>query len=195
MPCFKIFSTYWPIQLQNSLSNNDTHKQYWIIKCTFDLIFQVDKLRHQAEEQEASLRSQENELSSKKQELEGLKQEEQRLEKMQEETKKTLDNLAEKLQESQLQISQVCYFRLNLHSSSIIFYFPSCLMKYVGKYCDREKIDLEFFICGKDECKETGGYFEDFICSKIQYVFFTGQGEGEPIGGDSEADERRGGCM
>lgn len=69
--------------------------------------FQVDKLRQQADEQEQSLRSQENELSSKKQELEGLKKEEQRLEQLQEETKKSLDNLAEMLQKSQLQISQV----------------------------------------------------------------------------------------
>lgn len=55
------------------------------------------------------MRSQENELTSKKQELEGLKQEEARLEQLQEESRKMLDNLAKKLQDSQLQISQVSY--------------------------------------------------------------------------------------
>lgn len=65
-------------------------------------------MRRQAEEQETSLKSQEEELSSKKQELEGLKQEEARLEHQQEDFRKKLDNLSQNLQDSQLQISQVC---------------------------------------------------------------------------------------
>ncbi|CAH1393877.1 unnamed protein product [Nezara viridula] len=68
---------------------------------------QVDKLRKDAEEQEALVKSQEQELMSKKQELESLKLEESRLSTQQLELNQKLNALSNSLQDSQLTISMV----------------------------------------------------------------------------------------
>lgn len=75
--------------------------------CFFN--FQVDKLRKDAEEQEALVKSQEQELMSKKQELENLKLEESRLSTQQLELNQKLNALSNSLQDSQLTISMVCF--------------------------------------------------------------------------------------
>lgn len=65
-------------------------------------------MRTQATEQAEIVKQQEAELNSKKEQLEGLRIEEQRLEKMKEENQKKLENLTVNLQDTQLNISQVC---------------------------------------------------------------------------------------
>lgn len=69
----------------------------------------MDKLRTQANEQAETVAAQETELNSKKQQLEGLKQEEQRLEQQKVDNTRKLDQLTTKLQDTQLNISQVNY--------------------------------------------------------------------------------------
>lgn len=106
---------------------------------------QVDNLRRQAEEQETSLKSQEEELSSKKQELEGLKQEEARLEHQQEDFRKKLDNLSQNLQDSQLQISQVC--KVQPHVTIIQRFHRGFTHFYVHHSTVPQKIVLRTNIC------------------------------------------------
>lgn len=72
------------------------------------ILFQVDKLRAQATEQADIVKQQETELNSKKEQLEGLRNEEQRLEKQKKDGQKKLENLTSNLQDTQLNISQVC---------------------------------------------------------------------------------------
>ncbi|XP_065168555.1 epidermal growth factor receptor substrate 15-like 1 isoform X8 [Atheta coriaria] len=71
-----------------------------------DLKAQVDKLRTQAAEQAEVISSQESELSSKKEQLEQLKAEETRLEQLKNDNTKTIAGLSNKLQSTQLTISQ-----------------------------------------------------------------------------------------
>lgn len=61
----------------------------------------------QANEQAETVATQEAELNSKKQQLEGLKQEEQRLEQQKVDNSRKLEQLTSKLQDTQLNISQV----------------------------------------------------------------------------------------
>ncbi|XP_044738166.1 epidermal growth factor receptor substrate 15-like 1 isoform X3 [Chrysoperla carnea] len=67
---------------------------------------EVDKLRIQAEEQENTLRSQESEVSKKREQLESIRQEQAQLEMKKNESSRKLNNLAETLADTQLQISQ-----------------------------------------------------------------------------------------
>lgn len=70
----------------------------------------MDKLRSQAAEQAETVAAQEAELMSKKEQLESLKQEELKLEQKKQEGAKKLDQLTSKLQDTQLNISQVSSF-------------------------------------------------------------------------------------
>lgn len=78
----------------------------------------MDKLRIQAEEQENTLRSQESEVSKKREQLESIRQEQAQLEMKKNENSRKLNNLAETLADTQLQISQVSSFFSHL----VIFY-------------------------------------------------------------------------
>ena len=82
----------------------------------------VEKLRKDAEEQEVLVKSQEQELISKKQELENLKLEESRLSTQQNELNQKLNVLSNSLQDSQLNISLVCYlFTISIMSKVVYF--------------------------------------------------------------------------
>lgn len=73
----------------------------------------------QASEQAETVAAQEAELNSKKQQLEGLKQEEQRLEQQKVDNSRKLEQLTSKLQDTQLNISQVYY--------NVIVTFPTII--------------------------------------------------------------------
>lgn len=68
----------------------------------------VVKLREQCQKQEETIREQETELDSKRGELQKLKDEESSLEREYEDNKRKLDKLSKSLQDTQLQICQVC---------------------------------------------------------------------------------------
>jgi len=78
-----------------------------VINREYAIWWQLENLRTQTAEQEATLKAQEDDLMSKKQELEGLKEEERRLAAQQESFRARLDTLTKNLQDSQLHISQV----------------------------------------------------------------------------------------
>lgn len=77
------------------------------MKCYYNFIIQVDKLRTQAAEQAEMVAAQEKELMSKKEQMESLKQEEQKLEQQKNDSMRKLDSLTTNLQDTQLSISQV----------------------------------------------------------------------------------------
>lgn len=73
-------------------------------------ILQVNKIREQCQKQEDTMKEQEGELDSRRSELQKLKDEETSLEKEYDTNLKELQSLSTKLQDTQLQISQVNLF-------------------------------------------------------------------------------------
>lgn len=73
-------------------------------------LFQVNKIREQCQKQEETIKEQEGELDSRRSELQKLKDEEQALEKEYDTNLSELQSLSTKLQDTQLQISQVIQF-------------------------------------------------------------------------------------
>lgn len=69
--------------------------------------FQVNKIRDQCQKQEDTIKEQEGELDSRRSELQKLKDEETSLEKEYDTNLNELQSLSKKLQDTQLQISQV----------------------------------------------------------------------------------------
>lgn len=67
----------------------------------------MNKIREQCQKQESTIKDQETEIESKRSELQKLKDEENSLEKQYDESLKELECLSGKLQDTQLQISQV----------------------------------------------------------------------------------------
>lgn len=78
-------------------------------------IFQVNKIREQCQKQEETIKEQEGELDSKRSELQKLKDEESALEKEYDTNLLELRSLSTKLQDTQLQISQVRLFSSHYH--------------------------------------------------------------------------------
>lgn len=73
----------------------------------FSFPFQVNKIREQCQKQEETIKEQEGELDSRRSELQKLKDEEKSLEKEYDTNLSELQSLSTKLQDTQLQISQV----------------------------------------------------------------------------------------
>lgn len=92
-----------------------------------ELKTQVTKIREQCQKQEEAIREQEGELNSKKNELQKLKDEESSLELEFDKNRHEIENLSRKLQDTQLQISQVnsvqyftfCYILADVHEMSV----------------------------------------------------------------------------
>lgn len=73
-------------------------------------MFQVNKIREQCQKQEETIKEQEGELDSRRSELQKLKDEETALETEYNTNLSELQSLSTKLQDTQLQISQVICF-------------------------------------------------------------------------------------
>lgn len=98
---------FWP-QWRYTQPNTENNEIFSIN--FFPSFFQVNKIREQCQKQEETIKDQEGELDSRRSELQKLKDEETALEKEYDTNLSELQSLSTKLQDTQLQISQVIYF-------------------------------------------------------------------------------------